>query len=152
MNPEYWTTVGIKEAQQRYGGGVSEIELVNQYREIQSRPIGEIKPYVAPEKVVSIPEYVAPATKVVGVLTGIVLLGKIFVVGISAIFAWMEANQIYAVGAVLMVGAVAAFGAGIGKVSAGNNPGKPDSSTAGGNTYINNHYYQQGSGGQTNGK
>ena len=149
MSNEDWTTVGIKQAQAGHGGGMSEMEVYDQYREIQARPIGEIAPYVAPEKVISIPSYVAPVSKVVGVLTGLLLLGKMFVVGIAAIFAWMEANQVYAVAGVLAVGAGVSVVAGIGRASVGNNPGKPES----GNIIVNNiTTINQGNGGQTNGK
>jgi hypothetical protein len=143
MNPDDWTAVGIQEAADKYA-----VNLPAYFEGRDNK--GEVAPYVAPEKVVSVQEYVAPVSKVVGVLTGLVLLGKMFLVGIAAIFAWMEANQAYAVAGVLAVGAGVSVAAGIGKVGMGNNPGKPDSPTTGGNTYINNHYYQQGSGGQTN--
>lgn len=49
MNQDDWTTVGLKEAQARHGGGMSEMELINQYKEIQARPIGEIVQRVAQE-------------------------------------------------------------------------------------------------------
>lgn len=143
MNNDDWTAVGIQEAADKYA-----VNLPAYFEGRDNK--GEVAPYVAPEKVVSIPAYVAPVSKVVGVLTGLVLLGKMFLVGIAAIFAWMEANQVYAVAGVLAVGAGVSVAAGIGRVSMGNDSGKRDGSTAGGNTYINNHYYQQGNGAQTN--
>ena len=155
MNNEDWTTVGFKEAKARHDGGMSEMEVYDQYREIQARPMGEIAPYVAPEKVISIPSYVAPVSKVVGVLTGLLLLGKMFVVGIAAIFAWMEANQVYAVAGVLAVGAGVSVAAGIGRVGSSSGNGRDNSKRE----YHEHHHYHQnnnfgGAGGanQTNGK
>ena len=44
-----WTTVGLKDAQARHDGGMSELEVYDQYREIQARAIGEIVQRVAQE-------------------------------------------------------------------------------------------------------
>lgn len=107
MNNDDFTAVGIQEAADKYA-----INLPTYFEGRDNK--GEVAPYVAPEKVVSIPSYVAPVTKIVGIGTALVLLGKMFVVGIAAIFAWMEANQVYAVAGVLAVGAGVSVAAGIG--------------------------------------
>lgn len=63
MNQDDWTAVGLKEAQARHGGGMSEMEVYDQYREIKARPIGNVAPYVAPENTQTDNGQLTPAQK-----------------------------------------------------------------------------------------
>ena len=49
QQPDY-ITQGMNDAATRHGGAMSGSEILKQYREIQARPIGEVKPYVAPDE------------------------------------------------------------------------------------------------------
>lgn len=134
MIEEDWTAVGIQEAASKYA-----VNLPAYFEGRDNK--GDISPYVAPEKPApTIPAYVVPVAKIVGIGTGLLILGKTFVVGIAAIFAWLSANQVYSVGAVLAVGAGVAVAAGVGKVASPTVQKSSDggSGSTGGNITVTN--------------
>lgn len=140
MNSEDWTTAGIKAAQQRHRVGMSEIEVSEQYKEIRARPIGDVKPYVAPEE--------KPDT---GALKPAQIRGmKLFGISASILSGCAAFIQQAATGAFntyfgwAIVGGMGAFflsglrGGSVGRASAGDNSGNQTGSTGGGNITVTN--------------
>ncbi len=141
---------GMIEAAQRHSGGMSQVEVAEQYRAIQARPIASpVIPQPIPAEAEPDPINFAPIVGAVAKLAagiGISAIAwKTAAVGIATIFAFIEANTIYAVGAV--VGGVALFGLSVAR-SSGSSSGNPTCSNrrSGGDTH--NHYYQYNQQGQ----
>jgi|JI8StandDraft_1071087.scaffolds.fasta_scaffold99723_4 hypothetical protein len=141
---------GMIEAEYRHGGGMSQVEVADQYRAIQARPIGQVNPYEAKEEEAADTGQLKPAQ---------IRSLKIFTVSGSVVCAWVGFLQVCASGAMNTVFQYAA-GAGVvvfalsglfgGSGSSSENP--TYSNRRGGDTH--NHYYQNnsfgGSANQTN--
>ncbi len=141
---------GMIEAAQRHSGGMSQVEVADQYRAIQARPIGQVNPYEAKEEEAADTGQLKPAQ---------IRSLKIFTVSGSVVCAWVGFLQVCASGAMNTVFQYAA-GAGVvvfalsglfgGSGSSSENP--TYSNRRGGDTH--NHYYQNnsfgGSANQTN--
>jgi len=141
---------GMIEAEYRHGGGMSQVEVADQYRAIQARPIGQVNPYEAKEEEAADTGQLKPAH---------IRSLKIFTVSGSVVCAWVGFLQVCASGAMNTVFQYAA-GAGVvvfalsglfgGSGSSSENP--TYSNRRGGDTH--NHYYQNnsfgGSANQTN--
>lgn len=141
---------GMIEAAQRHSVGMSQVEVADQYRAIQARPIGQVKPYEAKEEEAADTGQLKPAQ---------IRSLKIFTVSGSVVCAWVGFLQVCASGAMNTVFQYAA-GAGVvvfalsglfgGSGSSSENP--TYSNRRGGDTH--NHYYQNnsfgGSANQTN--
>jgi len=141
---------GMKDAEYRHGGGMSQVEVADQYRAIQARPIGQVNPYEAKEEEAADTGQLKPAQ---------IRSLKIFTVSGSVVCAWVGFLQVCASGAMNTVFQYAA-GAGVvvfalsglfgGSGSSSENP--TYSNRRGGDTH--NHYYQNnsfgGSANQTN--
>ena len=132
---------GMIDAEQRHGGGMSQVEVAEQYRAIQARPVA---PFISqPEQPKDLTPIAVGAAKVVGAVAVVAIMGKVFIVGVTTVFLIIEANAMYAVAAV--VGGVALFG-----LRAGMSGGTESGSTGSrggysGGTQIHNHYYQNNS-------
>ncbi len=135
---------GMKDAEYRHSGGMSQVEVEDQYRAIQARPVAPVAPLVSqPEHPKDLTPIAVGAAKVVGSVAVVAIMGKVFVVGVTTVFLIIEANAMYAVAAV--VGGVALFG-----LRAGMSGGTESGSTGSrggysGGTQIHNHYYQNNS-------
>ncbi len=141
---------GMKDAEYRHSGGMSQVEVADQYRAIQARPIGQVNPYEAKEEEAADTGQLKPAQ---------IRSLKIFTVSGSVVCAWVGFLQVCASGAMNTVFQYAA-GAGVvvfalsglfgGSGSSSENP--TYSNRRGGDTH--NHYYQNnsfgGSANQTN--
>ena len=142
---------GMKDAEYRHGGGMSQVDVADQYRAIQARPVAPVAPFVSqPEQPKDFTPIAVGAAKVVGAVAVVAIMGKVFVVGVTTVFLIIEANAMYAVAAV--VGGVALFGLSAAR-SSGSSSENPaySSRRSGGDTH--NHYYQynqQGPNGQQN--
>ena len=142
---------GMIEAEYRHGGGMSQVEVADQYRAIQARPIGQVNPYEAKEEEAADTGQLKPAQ---------IRSLKIFTVSGSVVCAWVGFLQVCASGAMNTVFQYAA-GAGVvvfalsglfgGSGSSSENP-TYSSRRSGGDTH--NHFYQNnsfgGSANQTN--
>ncbi len=144
---------GMIEAEYRHSGGMSQVEVADQYRSIQARPVAPVAPFVSqPEQ----PKDLTPVFVAVGKALGIVsiaLIGaKTFAVGVTTVFLIIEANAMYAVAVV--VGGVALFGLSAARSSGGSSSENPTYSNRRGGGDTHNHYYQNnsfgGSANQTN--
>jgi hypothetical protein len=141
---------GMIEAAQRHSVGMSQVEVADQYRAIQARPIGQVKPYEAKEEETADTGQLKPAQ---------IRSLKIFTVSGSVVCAWVGFLQVCASGAMNTVFQYAA-GAGVvvfalsGLFGGGSSSENPTCSNrrSGGDTH--NHYYQNnsfgGSANQTN--
>jgi len=146
---------GMIDAEYRHGGGMSALQILDQYREIQARPItSPAIPQPIPAEAEPEPINFAPIVGAVAKLAAGVgvsaIAWKTAAVGIATIFAFIEANTIYAVGAV--VGGVALFGLSAAR-SSGSSSESPTCSSRRGGGDTHNHYYQynqQGQNGQQN--
>jgi len=143
---------GMKDAEYRHSGGMSQVEVADQYRAIQARPIDPVAPLVSqPEQPKDLTPIAVGAAKVVGAVAVVAIMGKVFIVGITTVFLIIEANAMYAVAVV--VGGVALFGLSAAR-SGGSSSENPTYSSrrSGGDTH--NHFYQNnsfgGSANQTN--
>ena len=141
---------GMIDAEQRHGGGMSQVEVAEQYRAIQARPVA---PFISqPEQPKDLTPIAVGAAKVVGAVAVVAIMGKVFIVGVTTVFLIIEANAMYAVAVV--VGGVALFGLSAARSSGGSSSENPTCSNrrSGGDTH--NHYYQNnsfgGSANQTN--
>jgi len=120
---------GMIDAEQRHSGSMSGSEIMQQYKEIQARPI----PVAAPKPIESEPETitispaVVAAAKLVGVAGGVVILFKTVAVGMATIFAFIEANAGVAVAVVM--GGVALIGFSASRSSVGSTGGYSDRSS-----------------------
>ena len=100
---------GMKDAEYRHSGGMSQVEVEDQYRAIQARPVAPVAPLVSqPEHPKDLTPIAVGAVKVVGAVAVVAIMGKVFVVGVTTVFLIIEANAMYAVAVV--VGGVALFG------------------------------------------
>ena len=116
---------GMIEAAQRHSGGMSQVEVAQQYRAIQARPVSPVTPFVSqPEQPKDLTPIAVGAAKVVGAVAVVAIMGKVFVVGVTTVFLIIEANAMYAVAAV--VGGVALIGLRAG-MSGGNELGSTGS-------------------------
>jgi hypothetical protein len=141
MTDHEYINQGILEAAEKHSGGMSQIEVADQYRAIQARPVA---PFVSPpEHAKDLTPIAVGAAKVVGVVAVVAIMGKVFVVGVTTVFLIIEANAMYAVAAV--VGGVALFGLSASRSSGGSSSENPTYSNrrSGGDTH--NHYYQNNS-------
>ena len=132
---------GMIEAEYRHGGGMSQVEVADQYRAIQARPIDPVAPLVSqPEQPKDLTPIAVGAAKVVGAVAAVAIMGKVFIVGVTTVFLIIEANAMYAVAVV--VGGVALFGLSAARSSGGSSSENPTYSNrrSGGDTH--NHYYQ----------
>ena len=141
---------GMKDAEYRHGGGMSQVEVADQYRAIQSRPTWQVKPYEAKEEEAADTGQLKPAQ---------IRTLKIFTISGSFVCAWVGFLQVCASGAMNTVFQYAA-GAGVvvfalsGLFGGGSSSENPTYSNrrSGGDTH--NHYYQNnsfgGSANQTN--
>ena len=142
---------GMKDAEYRHSGGMSQVEVEDQYRAIQARPVAPVAPLVSqPEHPKDLTPIAVGAAKVVGAVAVVAIMGKVFVVGVTTVFLIIEANAMYAVAAV--VGGVALFGLSAARSSGSSSENPTYSNRRGGDTH--NHYYQNnsfgGSANQTN--
>jgi hypothetical protein len=141
---------GMIEAAQRHSVGMSQVEVADQYRAIQARPIGQVKPYEAKEEETADTGQLKPAQ---------IRSLKIFTVSGSVVCAWVGFLQVCASGAMNTVFQYAA-GAGVvvfalsglfGGSSSSENPAYSNRRSSGD---THNHYYQNnsfgGSANQTN--
>jgi len=143
---------GMKDAEYRHSGGMSQVEVADQYRAIQARPIDPVAPLVSqPEQPKDLTPIAVGAAKVVGAVAAVAIMGKVFIVGVTTVFLIIEANAMYAVAAV--VGGVALFGLSASR-SSGSSSENPAYSNRRSSGDTHNHYYQNnsfgGSANQTN--
>ena len=151
MTDHDYINQGILEAAEKYSGGMSQVEVADQYRAIQARPTGQVKPYEAKEEETADTGQLKPAQ---------IRSLKIFTVSGSVVCAWVGFLQVCASGAMNTVFQYAA-GAGVvvfalsglfgGSGSSSENP-TYSNRRSGGDTH--NHFYQNnsfgGSANQTN--
>ena len=151
MTDHDYINQGILEAAEKYSGGMSQVEVADQYWAIQARPTGQVKPYEAKEEETADTGQLKPAQ---------IRSLKIFTVSGSVVCAWVGFLQVCASGAMNTVFQYAA-GAGVvvfalsglfgGSGSSSENP-TYSSRRSGGDTH--NHFYQNnsfgGSANQTN--
>ena len=135
---------GMKDAEYRHRGGMSQVEVADQYRAIQARPVAPVAPFVSqPEQPKDFTPIAVGAAKVVGAVAVVAIMGKVFVVGVTTVFLIIEANAMYAVAVV--VGGVALFGLSAARSSGSSSPGNPTYSSRRGDGDTHNHFYQNNS-------
>lgn len=128
---------GMRDAEYRHSGAMSEMEIFNQYREIQARPKSEIQPYKEPEEQPIDTGALKPAQ-----IRGL----KMFAFSGSFVAAWVGFLEVCASGALNMVfqyGACGLFLVAILSGLRGSGTGRTVGSK-GGDTH-HHHYYQNNS-------
>ncbi len=132
---------GMIDAEQRHSGGMSQVEVADQYRAIQARPVA---PFISqPEQPKDLTPIAVGAAKVVGAVAVVAIMGKVFIVGVTTVFLIIEANAMYAVAVV--IGGVALFGLSAARSSGGSSSENPTYSNRRGGGDTHNHFYQNNS-------